>query len=145
MTGSDRQWPRVGASAAILRDETVLLVVRGKGALAGYWSLPGGHVEPGEAARAAALREVAEETGVTAEIGGIVDVHDIISREASGEIRSHYLLAVFWGHWQSGDAVAASDAREARFVPLVDLDGLRMTDGASALIRRAAGLRTHRA
>ena len=32
----------------------------------GQWELPGGRPEPGETARAAAVRELAEETGITA-------------------------------------------------------------------------------
>ena len=55
-TGRAPQWPRAAASAAIFRGQEVLLVRRGKGGpLAGLWSLPGGHIEPGEPARAAAL------------------------------------------------------------------------------------------
>ena len=50
-------WPRCAASAAIFRGSTVLLVQRSKGALRGLWSLPGGHIEAGETARAAAVRE----------------------------------------------------------------------------------------
>ena len=64
--GEPSTWPRCAASAAVLRGREVLLVERAKGALAGYWSLPGGHIEPGETARSAALREVREETGVEA-------------------------------------------------------------------------------
>src|SRR5215470_13732542 len=64
----DVAWPRCGASAAVFRGEAVLLIVRAKGALKGLWSLPGGHIEPGETARAAALREVREETAVEADI-----------------------------------------------------------------------------
>src|ERR1700752_2975610 len=32
------------------------------------WSLPKGHLEPGESAEAAAIREVAEETGITGQV-----------------------------------------------------------------------------
>ena len=56
----------------------VLIVERGKGGMQGLWSLPGGHIEAGERASAAAIREVHEETGITAEILGLVDVHDVI-------------------------------------------------------------------
>jgi 8-oxo-dGTP diphosphatase len=51
-------WPRCAASAAIFRAGKVLLVERGSGALKGRWSLPGGHIEPGERAAGAAAREV---------------------------------------------------------------------------------------
>jgi ADP-ribose pyrophosphatase YjhB (NUDIX family) len=42
----------------------ILLVQRGHEPAKGLWSLPGGRVEPGEAAHDAVLREVAEETGL---------------------------------------------------------------------------------
>lgn len=134
------QWPRSGASAAILRDGEVLLIQRGKGAFKGLWSLPGGHIEPGERARDAAQREVLEETGIEARIEGVLDVHDIILRHPDGGIATHYVISVFWGTWCSGEAVAASDARDARFFPLAELDTLPMTDGSQSLIERAFGL-----
>ena len=130
-------WPRCGASAAIFRGEAVLLIVRAKGALKGLWSLPGGHIEPGETARAAAQREVLEETGVEVEIDALVDVHDVILRNAEGALSAHYLIAVFCGRWRRGEPNASSDASVARFVPLGDVEGLALTDGAAALIRRA--------
>ncbi|MBS0243473.1 MAG: NUDIX hydrolase, partial [Proteobacteria bacterium] len=134
-------WPRLGASAAVFRDGMVLLGERGKGAMAGYWSLPGGHVEPGETARAAAAREVQEETGVTARILGLVDLHDVIRRDGeSGEVSWHYAIAVHYAEWVSGEPIAASDCRSARFVPLDDVQQLKLTDGAITMIRRAASL-----
>lgn len=40
------------------------------------WTLPGGGLEFGESPAAAAVRELAEETGLTGEIVGLVDVLD---------------------------------------------------------------------
>lgn len=130
-------WPRCGVSAIIFRDQAVLLVERASGALKGRWSPPGGHIEPGERVRAAALREVREETGVEAEIGGLVDVHEVLLQDGEGRLSAHYLLAVFWGRWLAGEPAAGSDAAAARFVALDGLDAYPMTDGAENLIRRA--------
>lgn len=138
------EWPRPAASAAIFRDDTVLIVERGKGAAPGIWSLPGGHIEPGETARAAAVREIAEETGLTVTLSGLVDVHDAIIRNAEGVLIAHYVLNVYWGHCEEGTPSAATDARDARFVPVADVDGYRMTPGAQRVIRRAYELNRQR-
>jgi 8-oxo-dGTP diphosphatase len=114
-----------------------LLIERGGGALAGRWSLPGGHIEAGEPARAAALREVSEEAGIAAEIAELLDIHEVLIRGGSGELAAHYLIAVFVGHWTAGEPVAGSDAAAARFVALDDLGHYPLTDGAAALILRA--------
>ena len=63
----------MGASIAVFKGDTVLLVQRGRAPFRGLWSLPGGSIEPGESAREAALRELKEETGITAEIEGVVE------------------------------------------------------------------------
>jgi ADP-ribose pyrophosphatase YjhB (NUDIX family) len=130
-------WPRCGASAAIFREDAVLLIERAKGALKGRWSLPGGHIEPGETARAAAVREVHEETGVEADMVGLVDIHDVILRGADGVLVAHYLITVFCGRWRAGEPAASSDASAARFVRIGDIESFPLTDGAAQLIRRA--------
>jgi 8-oxo-dGTP diphosphatase len=118
----------------------VLLVERGKGLLQGLWSLPGGHIEPGEAARDAALREVVEETGVTAAIDGLIDVHDVIRRDSDGSLAAHYMLAVFFGRWLAGEPLARGDAAAARFVPIEAIGELPLTDAAASFIHRGVGL-----
>jgi ADP-ribose pyrophosphatase YjhB (NUDIX family) len=133
----DAGWPRCGASAAVFRDGAVLLIERAKGALKGLWSLPGGHIEPGETARAAAVREVHEETGVEADMVGLVDIHDVILRGADGVLVAHYLITVFCGRWRAGEPAAGSDASAARFVRIGDIESFPLTDGAAQLIRRA--------
>jgi 8-oxo-dGTP diphosphatase len=137
-------WPRCGASAAIFRGEQVLLIERGKGALKGFWSLPGGHIEAGEPARAAAVREVHEETGIEAELEGLVDLHEVILRKDDGALGAHYLIAVFWGQWLAGEPAAGGDAAAARFVAVEDVEAYRLTDRAIDFIRRAARLRSGR-
>jgi len=133
-------WPKAAASAAIFRGNAVLLVERGKPPVSGVWSLPGGHIEPGEPARDAALREVTEETGIEAELLGLADVHDVIIRDEAGALQAHFLLAVFYGRWLAGEPAAATDCRDARFVPLDEIGTYPLTDGAQRIIQKAARL-----
>jgi 8-oxo-dGTP diphosphatase len=130
-------WPRCAVSAAIFRGNEVLLIERGTGLLRGLWSLPGGHIEPGEPAIAAAVRELEEETGVAAEIAGLVDFHEILRRDGDGSVSAHYILLVFYGRWIDGEPVAGGDAAAARFVTLDALESLPLTDAAASFIERA--------
>lgn len=128
-------WPRAAASAAVFRGDSVLLVQRARGAAQGLWSLPGGKIEPGETAAAAAAREVLEETSIQARLIGLLDIHDVISRAGDGSLTAHYVLAVYFGAAGAGEPVGGSDAASARFVALDELDAYTLTASAARLIR----------
>ncbi len=135
---------RAGASAVVLRGGEVLLVERGKGAARGLWSLPGGHVEAGETAMDAAVREVREETGLAVRILGFLAEHEVPVAATPERPAMRYLLSVFFGIAEGDQPPgAAADARDARFVALPDLPSYRLTDGAADLIARAAHLARH--
>ena len=130
-------WPRAAASAAIFRGARVLIAERGNGPMRGSWSLPGGKIEAGETAAAAAAREIHEETGLRVELRGLLDLHDVIRTDAAGNVTLHYLICVFYGTSDDGEPRAATDISDARFVTLDALAGYPMTDGALAFIREA--------
>jgi 8-oxo-dGTP diphosphatase len=97
-----------------LRGGEVLLIRRGKPPRMGQWSIPGGRMEMGETAIAGALRELAEETGVTAEILGLIGVIDHIHDDGQ------YVLIDYAAAWTAGEPVAGDDALEARFFSIAE-------------------------
>ncbi len=126
---SVNHWPKAAASAAVFRDDGKLLIgLRGKDPRRLVWSLPGGHIEAGETAGNAALREIREETGVEAELLGLVDINDVIMRRPDGSLRAHYLLTIFYGQWLAGEPVPADDCLEARFADIAEINALDTTD-----------------
>jgi 8-oxo-dGTP diphosphatase len=101
--------PIAAAGVVCLRGTEVLLIRRGAPPRLGEWSLPGGRIEPGERAADAALRELREETGVEAELTGLLDVIDGLFPPR------HYLLVDYAAHWLSGEPRAGDDAADARW------------------------------
>lgn len=130
-----QQFPKLGASACVWKDGKVLLVQRAKPPL-GLWSLPGGHVELGETALAAAERELLEESGVRAELSAFVGLYEIIRDNP----RFHYAIACYGGVWRSGEASAASDALAARWLTPAELDSLDFAPNVRDAIARAQDL-----
>jgi 8-oxo-dGTP diphosphatase len=127
--------PAVGV--VCLRGDTVLLIRRGTPPRQGEWSLPGGRIEPGERAVDAALRELREETGVEAEITGLIDVVDGLFPEAG----RHYVLIDYAARWVAGEPMAGDDALEARFVPMDRVESLVEWAETLRVIRMAAAAR----
>jgi 8-oxo-dGTP diphosphatase len=100
----------------------VLLIERGWDPHEGKWALPGGHVDVGETSRAAAARELAEETGVDVDPGALrqLGVYDAPGRDPRGRyVTVAYTLIVDRMVPTAGD-----DAREARWWPLNGLPDL---------------------
>jgi 8-oxo-dGTP diphosphatase len=130
-------WPRAAASAAIFRGDRILIAERGGGPRKGYWSLPGGKIEPGETAADAATREIMEETGLQVDLLGLLDVHDVIQADDEGNIQHHFVICVYFGRCGPGEPCAATDISDARFVTLDELPAYQLTGGASRLIHEA--------
>lgn len=107
--------PKLGALAVVERDGAVLMVRRGRPPAQGLWGFPGGHVKWSETACDAAIRELTEETGLTARPGAHLGVIDVIGPD------HHYLLVATQCHWQSGEPVAGDDADAVAWVPIQDL------------------------
>ncbi len=136
-----RQAPVPGVGVVCLREDEVLLIQRGKPPREGEWSLPGGRIEWGERAADAALRELMEETRVSAELAGLIDVVDgLFESRQSGEIWAHYVLVDYAARWVSGEPVAGDDARAARFVPLDRLHEVELWSETRRIIEAGAAM-----
>jgi 8-oxo-dGTP diphosphatase len=118
--------------------DRLLLVRRGQPPRAGEWSIPGGRVELGESVRDALLREILEETGLVIRVAELIDVAEIIERDAEGEIATHFVLIDFSAHWVEGESFAASDAAECCWgAPRTALDQVSW-DETRRIIRASA-------
>ena len=122
----DPRHPRPAVGVVCIRGyDEVLLIRRGKPPRAGGWSLPGGRLEWGETLACAALRELVEETGVTARLTGLIAVVDgLFEPDEQGTPTAHYVLVDYAARWISGDPVAGDDALDARFFHRGELAGL---------------------
>jgi len=131
----------VGVGAVVLDGPRVLLIKRGNPPLKGQWSLPGGGVEVGETLEQAVAREVLEETGLTIDVGPIVEVLDRISRDADGRVEHHFVLVDFVckpGGAGSTAVRGATDAEDAAWVPLADLARYEVAPVTISVIQKAA-------
>lgn len=117
-----RSRPIAAAIAVVVRGERLLLVRRSHKPDAGRWGFPGGKIEPGETVIAAALRELAEETGVAAEAAEVLTAVDVIRRD--GAILHHYVLIAVLCRWRRGEGIPASDAHETGWFDLAAIAAL---------------------
>ncbi|MCK0198902.1 NUDIX hydrolase [Ancylobacter sp. 6x-1] len=130
--------PVVAVLAVVIREGKILLVRRANPPDQGLWGYPGGRVEPGEALLDAALRELEEETGLSAGDPQLLTVLDFIEHDAEGQLAWHYAMVTVLCRWRAGEAVAADDALEARWF---DLDAVATLDAsASARVAEIAAL-----
>jgi len=107
--------PLVAVGAVIVKDNRVLLVRRSSAPLKGHWTLPGGVLELGESLHQGVVREVREETGLTVEPLELIELLDRIHREQE-RIQYHYVIADYLCRVTAGEAKAASDADDVRWV-----------------------------
>jgi ADP-ribose pyrophosphatase YjhB (NUDIX family) len=126
--------PTPAVGAVVLDDQgRVLLVRRGRPPGAGTWSLPGGHIEPGESPAEAAVRELLEETALRARVVCALGIVEVAAEGHRYAIHEH-LLALL-----DPDAPApraGDDAREARWVLVDSLAGMPVSPSVVEVVTR---------
>ncbi|SDU43378.1 NUDIX hydrolase [Stappia sp. ES.058] len=134
--------PIVATIAAVIRHDQVLLVRRANPPDAGRWGFPGGKIEAGETIPDAALRELLEETGVSAEALRVFTAVDAFDGDEDGRLRRHFILIAVLCRWTGGEPVAGDDALDAKWIPLGDLErsDLALSLDVADVARQAADL-----
>jgi 8-oxo-dGTP diphosphatase len=98
--------PKLVVGAIFELDGGVVLIQRSIEPGYGKWTFPGGFVERGEVAEAAAVREVLEESGIEIEVTGIVGLYTY-----SGQIPA---IAVFSGRVTGGEPTPLDETMAVR-------------------------------
>jgi ADP-ribose pyrophosphatase YjhB (NUDIX family) len=134
----------VCVGTVVLKDESVLFVRQAQGhALAGQWSVPWGLVDVGESPEDAALRETLEESGIRAEIDGLLGIQDLPSEAWLGlAFLCHHVAGEPMPDGTETDAAAwlsreEIDASEEPVEPWCAWLARRVLDGKYTLIRSA--------
>lgn len=129
--------PIVGVGAVVVQDGQALVVRRATEPLKGEWSIPGGMLELGEKLREGIAREVREETGLTVEVGEVLDVFDSIFPDAEGKTQYHFVLIDFLCRPTGGLLRASSDVSDAKWVTAEEATHLGMKSATLGVIRKA--------
>jgi 8-oxo-dGTP diphosphatase len=113
--------PGVGAAVVIWDDEGRLLLIKrsARATRPGFWAVPAGYVDYGEDVRAAARRELEEETGLVADVGEVVWVASNFHDPAKLTVGVWFAGTITGGSLRAGD-----DADDAAFFSLDDLPTL---------------------
>jgi ADP-ribose pyrophosphatase YjhB (NUDIX family) len=132
--------PHIGVGVMMVRDNHLLLIKRKYNPDAGYWSIPGGHLDLGERVEHAAVREAEEETGFKTKITHLAGIINKIMYDDKGEIEYHYVLINYFVEQIEGDPNqppnAADDALDAIFVPFDEIKNYKLTDSLIELLKR---------
>jgi 8-oxo-dGTP pyrophosphatase MutT (NUDIX family) len=142
-----REFSAGGVVVRRLRGEWRLAAIR-PGGKDKVWALPKGLIGPGESAADAALREVAEETGLEARlVEKLGDVRYVYTWEGERlfKVVSFFLLRYSRGRLGNLPAEFSHEVAEARWLPLKDAPQLLSYKGEREMAERALQICAKRA
>lgn len=130
--------PLVGVGALVQMGGKILLIRRAEEPGKGLWSIPGGLIEVGETLRDAVKREVEEETGISVEVGELIDVMENIIRDDDGKVKFHYVLIDFEAKPASEniELTPSSEVLEARWFTPDEIRNIPLTRTVRLLLRK---------
>ena len=103
------------------------------------WSMPKGHLEPGETAEVAAIREVQEETGIMSHVIATLGTIDFWFTSQERRIHKtvhHYLLEADGGELSDADV----EVVQVAWIPLDEISGLLRYPDERRLVGMVPGL-----
>ncbi|MEU6448178.1 NUDIX domain-containing protein [Streptomyces sp. NPDC046979] len=118
----------VSAVTAFVQDERGFLLMERRSDN-GKWGMPGGVQEIGESISQTVVREVAEETGITVEVTGMVGVFTDpghVIEFSDGEVRQEFSLC-FRARPVAGEISVSSESFEVQWVDPGSVDVLDMS------------------
>jgi mutator protein MutT len=132
-----KRYPEPVVGVFVRNDSDNILLVRSPKWSGGtVWTVPGGHIEMGETIAQAAVREAREEVGLDITFDRVFTVLDAVALPAFHE-RRHFIF-IECACSVAGQPAPVIDNREiveARWVPMVQLDGLSVQTEALRAIR----------
>ncbi|MGI6611182.1 MAG: NUDIX hydrolase [Limnochordia bacterium] len=120
---------RLSALCYVQRGDQVLMLQRRKQPFSGYWTAPGGKLEPGEDPRQAIRREIQEETGLHLRSANL----QLVVSERSPDPLYNWLLFVFRSEDAAGQLTECQEGL-LRWVPLTELATLKRVTIDSLLL-----------
>lgn len=130
--------------AVVVREGCVLMAKRGRAPGKGLWALPGGHIDPFERSTVAVVRELLEETGLTAVASQAFfrGIYDHPDRSDRGWLRTE-AFAFDWTP-AMGEATGAQDAGEVSalaWIPIHTLDSRHCFEDHAEIVAEIAATR----
>lgn len=116
----------IGVGGAVVRDDKLLLVRRASRRGRGNWQVPGGFIEPDETMEQAVLREVEEESGVRAEVEGVLGLRNRYDPDNGNSLYIVLLLRQI-------DGVPTPDGKEVDRAAFFTLDEIRALEQVPAV------------
>ncbi len=126
--------PKVAVGALVVDNKLrVLLVKRKYPPAPNRWSIPGGHVEPGEELKEAVIRELKEETGIEGFNPKLIAVTEYIS--LGNGLRYHYIIVDFLIKEFRGELRPCDEVLDLGFFNLDEAFDLKLTVTTRMLLK----------
>jgi 8-oxo-dGTP pyrophosphatase MutT (NUDIX family) len=135
-----REFSAGGVLVRRLRGRWWLAAIRPNGKPDGIWALPKGLIDPGESGAETAVREVAEETGLTGRLEGkLGDVRYVYTRrgERVFKVVSFFLLRYTRGRIGELPPAMELEVADARWLPLEEAPRLLAYGGEREMAKKA--------